>query len=95
MDFEPPVPPPSGYVPREERMVVAVERIANAFERIAAALEQPAPRPAEQPVGCQHPMKARVNFGPGADAGLGDEWECAVVRGGCGYRTPALVANGG
>lgn len=72
------------------------ERLIAVLERIAASLDAaPTAPPVEKPVGCQHPEKARVHFGAMADAGGTDEWECAVARGGCGYRTPALVASGG
>ena len=69
--------------------LAVLARIARAFERIADALEQPmVPAPTVTP-GCQHHEKYRVVLG------AADEWECAEVRGGCGYRTPALMASGG
>ena len=71
-------------------------RIADALDRIATALEPPVAEPAPTPdqVGvCLHPEKSRVNFG---SMGLADgEWECARAKGGCGFRSPALVACGG
>ena len=67
------------------------ERLVTAVEQIAASLQMPVPAPApvEQPIDCPHTEKMRVSFG------APDEFECATVRGGCGYRTPALVASGG
>lgn len=73
----------------EVDLMQVLNRIANAQERVADALETPAAPKVEPPAGCQHPEKMRVSFGPS------DEWECAAARGGCGYRTPALVTNGG
>lgn len=67
------------------------ERIAGALERIAAALEGPSvqAKPAEPVVtGCVngvHPTGAIVKFGSD------DEWECAAAKGGCGFRSAALV----
>lgn len=63
----------------------ALMRIELLLERIAAALEREAlmdTAPAT-PTACQHPESARVVF---AGMGSKEEWECAVFRGGCGYR---------
>ena len=81
-------------LPRPAGSYWVEQRIANALERIADALEGP-PAPVAPTVNepvpgiCLHPEKNRVAFG--AD----DEWECSRLKGGCGFRSPALVAVGG
>ena len=67
------------------------ERLCVALERIADSLKGPVPvaEPTPEPVGCQHPEKSRVTLGSA------EEFECSRFRGGCGYRSPALVASGG
>lgn len=77
---------------KADELIAVLTRIAVALEAPVA----PAPtgddkQPPQRPDGiddCAHVEKMRVYFM------AADEWECSLAKGGCGYRSPALVAGG-
>lgn len=72
-----------------------VARIADALERIADALDRlafvPVTTAPDAPTGCQHPESARVNF---TSMGVGEEWVCSLLKGGCGFEGGARAPVG-
>lgn len=71
---------------RTEELIAVLTRIAVALEAPAVPL-QPDPEPR-----CTHPERARVSF---SSMGTGDEWECVVTRGGCGFRSSSALMPAG
>lgn len=66
----------------------ALERIADVLEHFQGDAVPAELGPAfELPVPCPHPIEYRISFSGMGDA---DEWECAVAKGGCGFRTPQV-----
>jgi len=61
-----------------DRLIAAVERVAESFE----ALVREGDPAVAAIIECPHPEAARVEFG---SMGSGDEWECAIAKGGCGH----------
>ncbi|MGE0450842.1 MAG: hypothetical protein AB7Q29_14810 [Vicinamibacterales bacterium] len=75
----------------QEALVPGLRPLVMELQALRGALQAVlVPGDLDQTLLCEHPVEARITFG---SMGGPEEWECAVSKGGCGFRFPEGVTT--